>query len=359
MRDPYRIYAEKVLQLQPLPPIGAVADVGPQGQSHPRRRFNLFASAYPADLAGRTQRSELIADRARSFRALFGRRRRVGLLVAALRAHRALVHRRGAAACAKASCAVHAEVAAAYRFRRLHLDRPRRPHRHPWLWQGPAHRLQDRPHPDRARRSRSGLAPQLTLEAALLAEGAFEGVGIRETAELLYIKLSRRRAAGSRACPIADIDVMAKAQEHLEKFEALMRAYDDDHRMATCRAPSMEKEQDTSPFDHLSRWREWSLAEEAVVNRRLNAASYDQRRASDPHPIGLGGRQCRLRQDPCAGRPRHQADARRARRPTRSCASPSPRRRRPKWRAGCMRASAHGSALDDAELAEPYPRHGP
>jgi ATP-dependent helicase/nuclease subunit B len=26
----------------------------------------------------------------------------------------------------------------------------------------------------------------------------------------------------------------------------------------------MEKEQDTSPFDHLSRWREWSLAEEGA-----------------------------------------------------------------------------------------------
>ena len=74
---------------------------------------------------------------------------------------------------------------------------------------------------------------------------------------------------------------MAKAHDHLERFKSLMRAYDDETQGYIPRA-IMEKEQDTSPFDHLSRWREWSLTEEQSVNLRLNTASWDQRRASDP-----------------------------------------------------------------------------
>jgi ATP-dependent helicase/nuclease subunit B len=94
----------------------------------------------------------------------------------------------------------------------------------------------------------------------MLAEGCFEGVEPVEAAELLYIKLSGGEPPGSLA-RVTDIEVMAKAHEHLEKFKTLMRAYDDVAHGYIPRAV-MEKEQDTSPFDHLSRWREWSLAEE-------------------------------------------------------------------------------------------------
>jgi ATP-dependent helicase/nuclease subunit B len=107
---------------------------------------------------------------------------------------------------------------------------------------------------------KSGLAPQLTLEAALLAAGSFEGLAPVEADKLFYIKLSGGEPPGL-IVDVNDIDVMAKADEHLEKFKALMRAYDDERHGYIPRA-AMEKEQDTSPFDHLSRWREWSIAEE-------------------------------------------------------------------------------------------------
>jgi ATP-dependent helicase/nuclease subunit B len=107
---------------------------------------------------------------------------------------------------------------------------------------------------------KSGLAPQLTLEAAMLAEGGFAGVAPVEAAELLYIKLSGGEPPGL-IVPVTDIEVMAKAREHLERFKALMRAYDDVAHGYIPRA-AMEKEQDASAFDHLSRWHEWSLAEE-------------------------------------------------------------------------------------------------
>jgi ATP-dependent helicase/nuclease subunit B len=94
----------------------------------------------------------------------------------------------------------------------------------------------------------------------MLSEVGFEAVAPVETAELLYIKLSGGEPPGLLV-PVTEIDVMAKAHEHLEKFKALMRDYDDVTQGYIPRA-AMEKEQDTSPFDHLSRWREWSLAEE-------------------------------------------------------------------------------------------------
>jgi ATP-dependent helicase/nuclease subunit B len=109
---------------------------------------------------------------------------------------------------------------------------------------------------------KTGLAPQLTLEAALVELGAFQTVDAAQTDELLYIKLSGGEPPGLMQ-PVTDIEVMEKAREHLEKFKALMRAYDDVSHGYLPRA-AMEKEQDTSPFDHLSRWREWSLAEEGI-----------------------------------------------------------------------------------------------
>ncbi len=94
MRDPYRIYAGKVLRLQPLSPIGAAADFGLRG-SLIHTAFNLFTNAYPAALPEGAE-AELIRIGREVFAPYFADADVVGLLVAALRAHSALVHRRGA-----------------------------------------------------------------------------------------------------------------------------------------------------------------------------------------------------------------------------------------------------------------------
>lgn len=256
MRDPYRIYAEKVLKLQPLSPIGAVADLGLKGNLI-HTAFNLFANAYPVALPDDAQ-AQLLRIGREVFEPYFADadvsgfwwprfERIVPWFIAEERELRAGLVR------------THAEVTAAYRFEGFTLTG--RADRIDMLRTGKARlidyktgRIPTSP------QVKSGLAPQLTLEAALLAEGGFEEVPPVETAELSYIKLSGGEPPGL-IVPVTDIDVMAKAHEHLEKFKALMRAYDDEAHGYIPRA-IMEKEQDTSPFDHLSRWREWSLAEE-------------------------------------------------------------------------------------------------
>jgi ATP-dependent helicase/nuclease subunit B len=256
MRDPYRIYAEKVLKLQPLSPIGAAADFGLRGNLI-HAAFNLFAMAYPVELPDDAE-----AQLRRIGREVFAHysadadvsgfwwprfERIVPWFIAEERQLR------------EGFVRTHAEVAAAYRFDGFTLTG--RADRIDILSSGKARlvdyktgRIPTSP------QVRSGLAPQLTLEAAMLSEGGFETVPSVETSELLYIKLSGGEPPGLLV-PVTEIDIMTKAFEHLEKFKALMRAYDDATHGYIPRA-AMEKEQDVSPFDHLSRWREWSLAEE-------------------------------------------------------------------------------------------------
>lgn len=256
MRDPYRIYAEKVLRVQPLSPIGAAADFGLRGNLV-HNAFNLFALAYPVELPddaemqlrkiGREVFAPHFADADVSGFWWPRFERIVPWFIAEERQLREGVIR------------THAEVVGAYRFDDFVLTG--RADRIDILTSGKA-RLVDYKtgRVPSGSQVKSGLAPQLTLEAAILSEGGFETVLPVETGELLYIKLSGGEPPGS-LMPVTEIDVMAKAREHLEKFKALMRAYNDVMHGYIPRA-AMEMEQDASPFDHLSRWREWSLAEE-------------------------------------------------------------------------------------------------
>jgi len=256
MRDPYGIYAEKVLRLQPLAPIGAAADFGLRGNLI-HKAFNIFTNAYPAELPedaelqlrqiGRQVFEPYFADADVSGFWWPRFERIVPWFIAEERELRENLIR------------THAEVAARYRFDDFTLTG--RADRIDILSSGKARLIDYKTgRVPTSPQVRSGLAPQLTLEAAMLSEGGFETVSPAETAELLYVKLSGGEPPGL-LLPVTDIDVMAKAHEHLEKFKLLMRAYDDVTQGYIPRAV-MEKEQDTSPFDHLSRWREWSLAEE-------------------------------------------------------------------------------------------------
>ncbi|QIG48682.1 double-strand break repair protein AddB [Nordella sp. HKS 07] len=257
MRDPYRIYAEKVLRLEPLPPIGAAADLGLRGNLI-HDTLNLFSSAYPVtlpvDAESELKRlgSEVFAPHmADADVAGFWWPRFLRIVPWFVAEERNL--RQGL-------LRIHAEVAAAHEFDGFTLTG--RADRIDIMASGKARLIDYKTgRIPTGSQVKTGLAPQLTLEAALLAAGSFKGVEPAETEALLYIKLSGGAPPGLLQ-PIADLEIMEKAQEHLEKFKALIRAYDDVTKGYLPRA-AMEKEQDTSPFDHLSRWREWSLAEDA------------------------------------------------------------------------------------------------
>ena len=106
----------------------------------------------------------------------------------------------------------------------------------------------------------SGLSPQLTLQAAILARGGFRDIGARETRELSYVKLSGGDPAGE-VKPL-DVSVMELAQKHLAELEKLLTAYASAAQPYYPRA-MMEKEEAEGDYDHLSRFREWALSGDA------------------------------------------------------------------------------------------------
>lgn len=106
----------------------------------------------------------------------------------------------------------------------------------------------------------AGLAPQLTLQAAILARGGFTDLPPRQAGQLWYVTLTGGNPAG-------DVDMLGKlsrpvpglAEAHLAELQKLLARY------ASASQPYfprtiMKKEEDPSDYDHLSRFQEWTLS---------------------------------------------------------------------------------------------------
>src|SRR5262249_46458809 len=75
-----------------------------------------------------------------------------------------------------------------------------------------------------------GVAPQLTLEAAMLRNGGFPGLAPGGSiVELIYVKLSGGTPAGEeRIVKLKDRSLDAAADEALERFKALVTSFEDE-----------------------------------------------------------------------------------------------------------------------------------
>jgi ATP-dependent helicase/nuclease subunit B len=109
----------------------------------------------------------------------------------------------------------------------------------------------------------SGFSPQLTLEAAMIRDGGFPRMGLRATQDARYIKASGGRDPG-KMVEIGKgkdgFDIMDKAQEHWDGLRVRLAALLD----PDCPYPPRVmpfKEDKPQDYDHLSRYREWSLSE--------------------------------------------------------------------------------------------------
>jgi ATP-dependent helicase/nuclease subunit B len=98
------------------------------------------------------------------------------------------------------------------------------------------------------------LAPQLPLEGAILAAGGFDGVPRMETGELLYVKLSGGVRPGE---PRALEDAAALPAQALARLQSLVALFDD---AATPYMPRIRPRStgDEGDYDHLARVREWA-----------------------------------------------------------------------------------------------------
>ena len=107
----------------------------------------------------------------------------------------------------------------------------------------------------------TGLSPQMTLESALLLQGAFAPLSPKSIAQALYIQIGRSRssmklraAAGDK---VVNFDELAK--QHLARFKALLHIYRGED-VAYLPRLIPNKDDSEADFDHLSRYLEWELS---------------------------------------------------------------------------------------------------
>jgi ATP-dependent helicase/nuclease subunit B len=120
--------------------------------------------------------------------------------------------------------------------------------------------------PPTGKQVRMGLSPQLTLEAAILREGGFEGIPAGSSVgELGYVRLSGNNPPGEQKplelkvkgeTPQAPDDAAAEARSKLER---LIRAFESEDQAYTSLNLSMWSNRYGS-YDDLARIKEWSAA---------------------------------------------------------------------------------------------------
>jgi ATP-dependent helicase/nuclease subunit B len=114
--------------------------------------------------------------------------------------------------------------------------------------------------PPTAKQVRIGVAPQLTLEAAMLRRGAFSDIAPdSEIAELVYVKLKGGEPPGEvKVIDLKDQSPDAAAEEAFDKLEALVTRFDDEATPYRSLVLSMWKDR-YGTYDELARVKEWSL----------------------------------------------------------------------------------------------------
>lgn len=110
---------------------------------------------------------------------------------------------------------------------------------------------------------RVGMAPQLPLEAAMLADGRFEGAR-GEAAQYLYVQLTGRgEGGGLKEIQLKDTDPAAVAQAALNDLKKMIDRFENE---ATPYRPGTHpkfRRRPNGDYDHLARFAEWLLAPDA------------------------------------------------------------------------------------------------
>ena len=110
---------------------------------------------------------------------------------------------------------------------------------------------------------RTGLAPQLTLESAILRQGGFAGVAAGASIEeILYVTLRGGEPAGE-PCPIEFQEGTpdTQADRALQKFSKLVARFADEHEPYRSLVHPMWRAR-YGDYDHLARVKEWRAAED-------------------------------------------------------------------------------------------------
>jgi ATP-dependent helicase/nuclease subunit B len=256
-RDPYAIFAERILELEPLAPVGPV--IGPREIGDLwHAALQTYGEAFVVADSSTILRARLIAYAERQFAAPLAdptfRALRWPRIVAGLDAFLAFDAERRASA-----ERVLVERKGKFEFplddgSRFTLSA--RADRIEILRCGGAALIDYKtgapPGPNEVK---VGFAPQLTLEAAMLAHGAFDGAPAVETNEALYFKLGG--ANGGEVRRLKFDDFRAIVARHFDGLKALLAQFADPTTPYLPRLfPKFAKR--AGDYDHLARVKEWS-----------------------------------------------------------------------------------------------------
>ena len=114
--------------------------------------------------------------------------------------------------------------------------------------------------PPTSKQVTSGLSPQLPLEAAILAHGKFQNLKPIKTEILDYIHISGGRVAGEVA-PVKPTDsstIAELAERHLDGLRSLLSGYANSDQPYIPRV-APKNDEDELEYDHLSRFKEWLI----------------------------------------------------------------------------------------------------
>ncbi len=107
---------------------------------------------------------------------------------------------------------------------------------------------------------RTGLAPQLTLEAAILRAGGFKPIAAGAVSEITYVTLKGGEPAGKpQRITFTDGTPDSQADAALTKLKALAITFEDESRPYYSLVHPMWKTH-YGDYDHLARVKEWSLS---------------------------------------------------------------------------------------------------
>lgn len=105
---------------------------------------------------------------------------------------------------------------------------------------------------------RIGLAPQLTLEAAMVKRGAFENIAARATRDLAYVKIGSRDGGMVRSVVEKDRPADGLVDQHYHQLIATIDAYWNGGKPFASR-PIAQFASRYSNYDHLARVKEWAM----------------------------------------------------------------------------------------------------
>jgi ATP-dependent helicase/nuclease subunit B len=104
-----------------------------------------------------------------------------------------------------------------------------------------------------------GFAPQLTLEAAMLRRGGFEGLPPLQAVEALYLKLGGAKGGEEKPAGGQNENILALAEMHFAELALLLDQFDREQTPYLSR-PFPKFASRFSDYDHLARVKEWSIA---------------------------------------------------------------------------------------------------